>query len=69
MIGGLRSHRSSPGAEVTLSNAAGASVVLRPDGSIELRPAARPLRSLVAGDLETERITYLPAGGGPKTGR
>ena len=38
-IGGLVIQRASPGAEVTLSNAAGASIVLQPDGSIELRPA------------------------------
>lgn len=65
VIGGLVVHRDSPGAEVTLSNAAGASIVLRPDGSVEVRPA--PGRGvLVAGDLEAERITYLPGGGGPK---
>jgi len=65
VIGGLAIRRDSPGAEVTLSNAAGASVVLRPDGSIELRPAAgRDV--VVSGDLETERVTYLPAGGGAK---
>lgn len=65
VIGGLVVHRDSPGAEVTLSNAAGASVVLRPDGSVEVRPAfGRSV--LVAGDLETDRITYQPAGGGPK---
>jgi hypothetical protein len=62
-IGGLVVHRDSPGAEVTLSNAAGASVVLRPDGSIRLRPG--PGRSVVVdGDLETGRITYQPGGGG-----
>ena len=64
-IGGLVIDRASPGAEVTLSNSAGASVVLRPDGSIELRPAGG--RSVVvAGDLESERFTYQPAGGGPR---
>jgi hypothetical protein len=65
-IGGLVIDRDSPGAEVTLSNSAGASVVLRPDGTIELRPAAGR-NVVVTGDMETERITYLPAtGGGPK---
>ena len=65
-IGGLVIDRASPGAEVTLSNSAGASVVLRPDGTIELRPAAGR-NVVVTGDLVTERITYLPfTGGGPK---
>lgn len=65
VIGGLVVRRDSPGAEVTLSNAAGASVVLKADGSIELSPAAG--RSVVvAGDLETERIEYRPDGGGAK---
>ncbi len=64
-IGGLVVDRSGAGARVTLSNSSGASVVLRPDGSIELRPAAgRGVE--VVGDLETGRITYQPAGGGPK---
>ncbi len=63
--GGLVLDRGAPGAGVRLSNAAGASVLLRPDGSLELRPA--PGRRVeVAGDLETGRITYEPAGGGPK---
>jgi hypothetical protein len=49
-----------------LANSAGAAVILQPDGSIELRPA--PGRSVrVTGDLDTERIRYAPAGGGPKT--
>jgi hypothetical protein len=65
VIGGLVVRRDSPGAEVTLSNSAGASVVLRPDGSIELRPASgRTL--VVAADLETEHVVYRPAAGGPK---
>lgn len=65
VIGGLVVRRDSPGAEVTLSNAAGASVVLLADGAIEVRPG--PGRGVVvAGDLETERITYRPLGGGPK---
>ena len=65
LIGGLVVRRDSPGAEVTLSNSAGASVVLEPDGGITLRPAAGR-RVVVAGDLETDHITYLPAGGGSK---
>jgi hypothetical protein len=65
-IGGLVIRRAEPGAEIVLGNAAGAAVVLQPDGSIELRPApGRGVR--VTGDLETERIHYAPAGGGPKT--
>lgn len=65
VIGSLVIRRDSPGAEATLSNAAGASVVLKPDGSIELHPAAGR-RVVVAGDLETDRVTYRPAGGGAK---
>lgn len=65
VIGSLVIRRDSPGAEATLSNAAGASVVLKPDGSIELHPAAGR-RVVVAGNLETERVTYRPAAGGVK---
>lgn len=65
LVGGLVIRRSGSSAEVTVNNATGASVVLRPDGAIELRPA--PGRGVtVAGDLETERLTYRPAGGGAK---
>ena len=64
-IGGLVVERASGGAQVTVSNSGGASVVLLPDGSIELRPAAGRAVEVV-GDLETGRITYAPAGGGPK---
>ena len=65
VIGGLTVSRDSPGAVVTLDNAAGAGVVLRADGSIELRPA--PGKAVVvSGDMETEHITYLPAGSAVK---
>ena len=65
VIGGVTVSRNTPGAVVTVDNAAGASVVLHADGSVEVRPG--PGRSItLAGDVETERITYLPAGGGPK---
>jgi hypothetical protein len=62
VIGGLEVHRDEPGARVELRNAAGASVVLRADGSIEVLPAAG--RTVVTGDLDAGRITYLPSGGG-----
>ncbi|OBF33692.1 hypothetical protein A5724_19270 [Mycobacterium sp. ACS1612] len=65
VIGSLVIRRDSPGAEMTLSNAAGASAVLKPDGSIELHPAVGR-RVVVAGDLETERVIYRPAAGGTK---
>lgn len=65
VIGGLTVSRNSPGATVRLENAAGAAVVLHADGSIEISPApGRGVR--IAGDVEAERIRYLPAGGGPK---
>jgi hypothetical protein len=64
-IGGLLIERDAPGASVTLDNSAGASIVLHPDGRIEITPAVGE-RVVVAGDLETERITYRPSGGGPK---
>jgi hypothetical protein len=64
-IGGLLIERNSPGASVTLDNSAGASIVVHPDGRIEITPAAGQ-SLVVSGDLETERITYRPSGGGPK---
>jgi hypothetical protein len=64
-IGSLQIERSSPGARVTLGNAAGASIVLHPDGTIELTPAAGQ-RVVVTSDLETEHIVYLPSGGAVK---
>ena len=64
-IGRLVIERDTPGAAVTLGNAAGASVVLHPDGRIVLTPAVGQ-RVVVAGDLETENITYMPAGGSIK---
>lgn len=65
VLGGLTVLRDSPGATVRLENAAGAGVVLHADGSIEIAPApGRGVR--IAGDVETEHIRYLPAGGGPK---
>jgi hypothetical protein len=64
-IGGLLIERGAPGASVTLDNASGASIVLHPDGRIEIAPAPGQ-HVVVAGDLETERITYRPSGGGPK---
>ncbi len=65
MVGGVRIDRAAPGATVTIENAAGASVVLHPDGRIEITPAVGR-RVVVAGDLETEHITYLPAGSSVK---
>jgi hypothetical protein len=65
VIGGLTVTRDTPGATVRLDNAAGAGVVLHADGSIELIPAAGK-GVLVSGDLETDHIRYLPAGGGLK---
>lgn len=65
VIGGVEVRRDAPGATVTVSNAAGARVVLRPDGGIELHPA--PGRGVLVGsDLEVEHLRYRPAGGGPK---
>lgn len=65
VIGGLTVLRDAPGATVRVENAAGASIVLHADGSIEITPAAgKGLR--IAGDVETEHIRYLPVGGGAK---
>jgi hypothetical protein len=65
VIGGLTVLRASPGATVRLENTAGASVVIHADGSIEIIPApGKGMR--IAGDVETEHIRYLPAGGGFK---
>lgn len=65
VIGGLVIDRNAPGAVVTVGNAAGASVLLQADGGIELRPA--PGHAVViAGDVETGRLTYQPADGGPR---
>ena len=65
VIGRLSIDRAAPGATVTIDNAAGASIVLRPDGGIVITPAAGH-EVVIAGDVETERITYRPAGGGNK---
>ncbi len=65
VIGRVLIERDSPGARVTLDNASGASIVLHPDGHIELRPAAGE-QVVIAGDLDVDHITYLPAGGGAK---
>lgn len=65
VIGGLTVLRDLPSATVRLENTAGASVVLHADGSIEITPAAgKGVR--IAGDVETDHIRYLPAGGGLK---
>lgn len=60
-IGGIRIDRDAPGARVTVENAAGASIVLHADGQIELRPAPGR-RVVVAGDVDVDHVTYLPAG-------
>ena len=61
VIGQLLVTRNSPGAEVRIENAAGASVVLNADGSIDLNPASgRTVR--VNGDFEASRIFYSPGG-------
>jgi hypothetical protein len=65
VIGGLTVLRATPGATVRLENSAGAAVVIQADGSIEVIPApGKGVR--IAGDVETEHIRYLPAGGGLK---
>jgi hypothetical protein len=64
-IGQLVVQRAGAGAAVTLSNSAGATVLLHPDGSIELRPAAGR-QVVVTSDLEIERLRYRPASGGSK---
>ncbi len=64
-IGRLLMQRDTPGATVTIDNAAGASIVLHPDGRIEITPAAGR-RVVVAGDLEADHVIYLPAGGAVK---
>jgi hypothetical protein len=65
VIGMVVIEREGSGSRLSLSNVAGASVVLHTDGHIELRPAGGQ-KVVVASDLETERITYRPAAGGPK---
>jgi hypothetical protein len=62
-IGQVRIERAAPGARLTIENAAGASVVLHPDGRIELKPASGRA-VFISGDLEAQRITYQPGGGG-----
>jgi hypothetical protein len=61
---------SSGTAIVTLRNLDGggnplASLSLRADGSIRISPAAG-MKVFIDGDLEAERIRYLPASGLPK---
>lgn len=69
-VGLLDIDASGGNAVITLRNfdASGnplAAVMLQDDGSIRLQPAAGR-RVIVAGDLEAERITYLPSAGLPK---
>jgi hypothetical protein len=64
-IGQVLIERDSPGARVTVQNSAGASIVLYPDGHIELNPAAGQ-DLVVNADLNVGRITYQPGGGGAK---
>jgi hypothetical protein len=64
-IGGLVIARDAGSARVRLSNSAGASIILQPDGSIDLTPAAG-MPVLVTGDLETGRLVYTDASGNRK---
>lgn len=62
VVGELHIYRSYGSATVSLVNSAGASVLLHPDGSIDLTPApGKAVR--IAGDVETGRLSYLDAGG------
>lgn len=64
-IGQVVIERNGATSEVTIANSAGASVVLKADGSIELNPASS--RSIVVnGDLDAQKITYLHNGGGSR---
>lgn len=62
IIGQLLIERDTPGARLSLSNAAGASIVIRPDGAIEIRPAPGQ-KVVVAGALEAGPVTYLTPDG------
>ncbi len=69
-IGAFEIFASSSGAEVQIRShpaggAPGAVIRLLPNGEIRLEPATGQ-RVVVNSDLETERITYRPAGGGAK---
>ncbi len=63
VIGELLIERDSPGAKVTISNSAGASVVLHPDGHIELTPASGQ-GVVISGDLSVGHVNYESSGGG-----
>ncbi|MDQ4054028.1 MAG: hypothetical protein M3237_15185 [Actinomycetota bacterium] len=65
-IGSVLIQRDSPGAQITVSNAAGASVVLMADGSIELRPGSGR-RVSVLGELEAEGLYQRFGPGGAMT--
>jgi hypothetical protein len=65
-IGSVLIQRDSPGAQITVSNAAGASVVLMPDGAIELRPGPGR-RVSVVGELEAEGLYQRIGPGGAMT--
>lgn len=62
-MGSVLIERNSPGASVRISNAAGGSIVLRPDGSIELRPAPGG-RVNVVGELEADNLYFRGTPGG-----
>lgn len=64
-IGQVLIERIGGSARVTISNSAGATVTLESDGSIQLAPAAGK-SVVVSGNLDADRITYLPGGGGSR---
>lgn len=62
IVGQLLIERDTPGGRLSLANAAGASIVIRPDGAIEIRPAPGQ-KVIVAGALDAGPVTYLTPDG------
>jgi hypothetical protein len=64
-IGIVLIERDGSGSKITISNAAGANVVIGSDGGIELNPASGQIVK-ISSDIEVQKISYQPGAGGAR---